>query len=128
MEYLGTNSGLWAVTAGVYLSLMGPQGMYDLGYNMLNKANYLAGKIRQMRKAELKYKAGKNFNEVLIDFSKSGKTVQEINKALLARGIFGGYDLTGKISGMDNCALYCVTEKTSKKHIDTLIHALAEVL
>ena len=128
VEYLGTNSGLWAVTAGVYLSLMGPQGMYDLGYNMLNKANYLAGKIRQMRKAELKYKAGKNFNEVLIDFSKSGKTVQEINKALLARGIFGGYDLTGKISGMDNCALYCVTEKTSKKHIDTLIHALAEVL
>ncbi|MBC7325186.1 MAG: PLP-dependent transferase, partial [Moorella sp. (in: Bacteria)] len=32
-EYLGTNTGLWAITAGVYLALMGPKGMEDLGRN-----------------------------------------------------------------------------------------------
>ena len=30
-EYFGTETGLWGITAGVYLASMGPQGMYELG-------------------------------------------------------------------------------------------------
>mgnify|MGYP007133692632 CR=1 FL=1 len=30
-EYFGTETGLWGITAGVYLASMGPVGMYELG-------------------------------------------------------------------------------------------------
>ena len=30
-EFVGTAAALWGITAGVYLALMGPQGMKDIG-------------------------------------------------------------------------------------------------
>ena len=49
-------------------------------------------------------------------------------KALLARGIYGGKDLTREFPALGNSALYCVTEIHTKEDIDTLVHALTEVL
>ena len=34
-EWVGTAAGLWGITAGVYLALMGPQGMTELGERMM---------------------------------------------------------------------------------------------
>ncbi len=34
-EWVGTAAALWGIAAGVYLALMGPQGMADLGETLL---------------------------------------------------------------------------------------------
>ena len=68
------------------------------------------------------------FKEFIIDFAASGKTVAEVNAALLANGIFGGKDLSGEFPEFGQSALYCVTEIHGKKEIDRLVDSLAEVL
>lgn len=128
VEYLGTNSGLWAITAAVYLSLMGPEGMYELGIDILSKSKYLGNEVNKLGSVNLKFKDGVNFSEVVIDFSKSGKSVDQINKALLEKGIFGGLNLSNISKELENCLLVCVTEKTKKEHIDMLIKELSNII
>lgn len=68
------------------------------------------------------------FKEFVIDFTETGKTVEEINKALLAKGIFGGKDLSKEFPNLGQSALYCVTEVHMKEDLDTLAAAIAEVI
>ena len=37
-EWVGTASALWGITAGVYLALMGPQGMKEIGEGILYRS------------------------------------------------------------------------------------------
>jgi glycine dehydrogenase subunit 1 len=69
-----------------------------------------------------------HFKEFVVNFDDTGKTVTEINKALLARDIFGGHDLSGDFPALGQSALYCVTEAHSKSDIDRLVSTLEEVL
>ena len=90
-EYVGTQTALWGITAGVYLSLMGPKGMQEIGETILQKAAYARSVLAAIPGVQIRFPG---FNEFVVDFNDTGKTVAEINKALLARGIFGGHDLS----------------------------------
>jgi glycine dehydrogenase subunit 1 len=39
-EWVGTAAALWGITAGVYLALMGPQGMLEIGEGIMTRAKY----------------------------------------------------------------------------------------
>ena len=69
-----------------------------------------------------------SFKEFVIDFSESGKSVMQINQALLKEGIFGGKDLTDEFEEFSNCALCCITETHTKENFDQLISALEKIL
>ena len=58
VEYLGTCVGLWAVTAATYLAVMGPDGMRELGENILFKSNYARKKLAQLPNVKLPMTAG----------------------------------------------------------------------
>lgn len=128
VEYLGTNSGLWAITAAVYLSVMGPEGMYEIGKNMVSKISYFKTKLSEIDGLNIKFKRGANFNEVVIDFKCTGKQVKLINEMLLKKGIIGGKDLSGHIDGFSECALYCVTELTKKTDIDLVCKYIKQII
>jgi glycine dehydrogenase subunit 1 len=64
----------------------------------------------------------------VVDFNKTGKKVAEINRALLAKGIFGGKDLSREFPWLGESALVCVTEVHTQAEIDLLVSALQEVL
>ena len=106
--------------AAVYLSLMGPKGMKELGQLILQNALYAQKRMASLPGVRLKFRST-NFKEFVVDFSAAGKSVAQINKALLEKGIFGGKDLTSEFPELKNCALYCVTDMHSKSDIDTLI-------
>ena len=81
-EYFGTETGLWGITAGVYLASMGPQGMYELGETIIQNVNYAIGKLSEISGIRANVFANSNFQEFVVDFTqKPGKTVQEINQA-----------------------------------------------
>ena len=128
VEYLGTCVGLWTVTAAVYLALMGPEGMRELGENILYKSNYAQKKLAGLKGVTMPYAGSHSFMEFVLNFDGTGKTVAEINKALLAKHIFGGYDLSREMPQLGQSMLVCVTEKTALSDIDKLADALAEIL
>ena len=128
VEYLGTCVGLWTVTAAVYLALMGPEGMRELGENILYKSNYAQKKLAGLKGVTMPYAGSHSFMEFVLNFDGTGKTVAEVNKALLAEHIFGGYDLSREMPQLGQSMLVCVTEKTALSDIDKLADALAEIL
>ncbi len=126
-EYVGTQTALWGITAGVYLATMGPKGMQEVGETIMQNAQYAAKKASELEKVSLKFTTP-FFEEFIQHFTEPGKTVAEINRELLARHIFGGKDLSGDFPELGQCAMYCVTEIHTKEDIDTLIGALKEIL
>ena len=126
-EYVGTQTALWGITAGVYLATMGPQGMQEVGETIMQNAQYAAKQLAALPNVSLRFSAP-FFKEFVLDFSKTGKTVAEINKALLEKHIFGGKDLSRDFPALGQCAMYCVTEVHTKEDIDTLVSALSEIL
>ncbi|WP_373600550.1 aminomethyl-transferring glycine dehydrogenase subunit GcvPA [Paraclostridium bifermentans] len=126
-EFVGTQSALLGITAGVYLSLMGPYGMKEVGQTIMQNSQYAAKKLSEIDGVNLKFNSP-FFKEFILDFNSTNKTVKEINEALLKKNIFAGKDLSSDYSELGQCALYCVTEIHNKEMIDTLVEELKEVL
>jgi len=119
---------LWAITAGVYLALMGPQGMTEVGQAITQRVRYAIQTLSKIKNVSIQFPRAAHFREFIVDFSQGTKPVAEINRALLERGIFGGYDISGAFPQFQNHAVYCFTEIHTKEDIDTLEENLAEVL
>lgn len=127
-EYVGTQTGLLGITAGVYLSLMGPNGMYELAQNIMQKSQYAIAELSAIKGVKGSRFHNVGFKEFVVDFSATGKTVKEINAKLLEKGIFGGKDLSKEFPELGESALYCVTEVHLKQDIDALVNALKEIV
>lgn len=127
-EYVGTQTALLGITAGVYLSLLGPKGMEELGRNIVQKSAYAISQLSKLPGVDGCKLAAPVFKEFVVDFNGTGKTVKEINRELLAKGIFGGKDLSEEFPEMGQAALYCVTEVHLKKDLDRLVQALNDIL
>lgn len=126
-EWVGTASALWGITAGVYLALMGPQGMVEIGEGIMQRAEYAMRKLSQVPEMKIRFN-GIHFQEFVVDMNGTGQTVKSIHKKLLERGIFGGKDLSDEFPALGQCALYAVTEIHSQADIDRLAETLQEVL
>lgn len=127
-EFVGTQTALWGITAGVYLSLMGPKGMYELGQNIMQKSQYSIQELNKIKGVKGSKFNSINFKEFVVDFNDTGKTVEEINEKLLKKGIFGGKDLSKDFPELGQCGLYCVTEIHLKEDIDILIDSIKEII
>ncbi|MCK4556561.1 MAG: aminomethyl-transferring glycine dehydrogenase subunit GcvPA [Candidatus Aminicenantes bacterium] len=127
-EFVGTHTALCGITAGVYLSLMGPKGLQELGQTIMQRSQYAMKKLSEIKGVKAPFFALPHFKEFVVDFRKTGKTVQEINECLLERNIFGGFDLSSEFPELENCVLFCVTEIHARDDIDSLVHALKECL
>ncbi len=127
-EWVGTAAALWGITAGVYLALMGPQGMLELGEGIMTRTKYAMQRIDTIPGVRAPHFQGVHFQEFVVNFDQTGKTVAEINQALLSRKIFGGKDLTSEFPELGQSALYCFSEIHSKADIDKLVSTLGEVV
>ncbi len=107
---------------------MGPQGMAEIGEGIVLRARYAAAQIGQIPGVKIPFLQSPHFKEFVVNFDGTGRTVAEINRALLARGILGGKDLSRRVPELGQSALYCVTEVHTKDDIDRLVGALKEVL
>ncbi len=126
-EYFGTGSGLWAITAAVYLSLLGPQGIREIGETILYRTKYAMQTLSKVKGLVVNKFGGYNFREFMVNFDQIGLKVQDVNKKLLEHGILGGYDLSVVFPLLGESALYCVTEATSTDDIDKLAVTLSEI-
>lgn len=124
-EYFGTETGLWCITAAVYLSLMGPKGMRELGEAILQKCHYAEKTLSGIPGITVNPFGAQNFQEFIVNFDGLGLSVAEVRKRLLAKHIFCGADLSKAFPALGQSALFCVTELTSCDDIDRLKEALS---
>lgn len=126
-DFVGTATALFGITAGVYLALMGPHGMKELGEGIMQRVSYATDEISKIKNVKLAYE-GFNFKEFVLDFNQAGKSVDEINQELKSKGVFGGINLSKDFPELGESALYCITEVHTKEDIDKLISGLKEIL
>jgi glycine dehydrogenase subunit 1 len=127
-EWVGTASALFGITAGVYLALMGPKGMQEIGEGILQRARYAMLRLSEIPGVKAPVFSSTHFREFAVNFDGTGKSVEEINKALLDKKIFGGVDLSRDFPGLGESALYCVSEVHAQADIDTLVEALTDIV
>ena len=127
-EFVGTSAALWGITAAVYLALMGPQGMREIGESIMLRSHYAMRKLAELKGIRCPVFKSPHFKEFVVNFDTSGKSVSEINQQLLTKGIYGGVDLSQHFPELGNSALYCITEIHMKEDIDRLVKVLEEVL
>lgn len=126
-EFTGTQNNLWMAPVAVYLSLMGPQGMAEVGDTIMTNRKYMEHLLKAIPGVSLRFGAP-CFKEFVVDFNATGKTVAAINELLLDYEIFGGVDLAADFPALGQCALYCATELSTKEAMDKLAAALKAVV
>jgi glycine dehydrogenase subunit 1 len=125
-DWTGNSTYQHATAGAAYLALMGPRGIRELGEVILQRAHYAARAIDALDGISVPRACG-IFKEFVVNFDGTGRTVAEVNDALLDRGIFGGIDLSRTFGDLGQSALYCVTEVHTQADIDRLVTALREV-
>ena len=126
-DWVGTVSGLWTITASVYMALMGPGGFRDVGQTVMQKSHYAAKILSGLTGVKILF--GEHFfKEFVVNFDGAGKAVRKVNEELVKFGIFGGKDISDDFPELGNSALFCVTEVHTLEDIHRLTDALKEVL
>lgn len=118
-----SNQMLCALTASIYLAVMGKQGLKEVAQQSLQKAHYLAEGISRVKGLRLRYPNTPFFNEFAVDGEKDAAV---IGAALKKRGIMGGVRLS-RFNKEDSGALWCATELNTREEIDAALCALEEV-
>jgi glycine dehydrogenase subunit 1 len=125
-EYTGTTQNLWAIAAAVYLSLLGPQGLAELGEGLMQRAAYAAARFAEVPGVTVPLDSTP-FKEIVVSLEGTGRRVREVEQALRAQGIFPGVDIT-EHAGLGPALLVCTTEVHTRADIDRLVDAVAEVV
>jgi glycine dehydrogenase subunit 1 len=102
--------------------------MVEIGEGIMLRSRYAMLEMDRVKGVRAPVFQSPHFKEFVVNFDGTGRTTAEINRALLARGIFGGKDLTEEFPELGHSALYCVTEVHTKDDVDRLVNALKEVV
>lgn len=127
-DFIGTTTALWGIAAGVYLALMGPKGMRELGEGIMQRVSYATKLISKIKGVKIQLSRSTCFKEFIVNFDGTGKSVAEINEGLLDRHIFGGKDISKEFPQYGQSALFCITEVHTKDDIKQLALAIEQII
>ena len=111
-----TNQTLNAVGSTIHLSWLGPEGLYEIGYQAIQKASYMKQLLLDNNFNVLNHTS--SLREFLVE---TKRPAEEVILNMGPKGFLAGikYD--------DNKILVAVTEKRTKTQIDNYVQSLAEV-
>ena len=119
-----TNQALCALRATIFLETLGREGLRDLAWQNIQKANYALEKLSQVKGIKRKF-SGNIFNEFVIELSAD---MAKVDNALREKRVIPGLKIGEFYPGLGNCLLVCVTETHKKEEIDQLASFLEEAL
>ncbi len=114
-----TNQMLCALTALVYLSLMGKEGLREVAHQATQKAHYLAQRLTELPGVRLAYQ-GPFFREFVLEFAQV--PARQVRDALLKHGVVFGHPVA------EHRLLVAVTEKRTREEMDFVVDRLQEVV
>ncbi len=119
-----SNEALCALSATIYLALLGPEGLKEAAECCVDKAHRLAENIAALPGFSLRFD-GPFFNEFVVD---GPVPAEKIRKALLKDSLLAGVPLGRTHKDMKNSLLVCVTESRTEEELDRLVSALGRFL
>jgi glycine dehydrogenase subunit 1 len=122
-----SNEALCAVASAVYMALLGPQGLRELGETIMYRANYAMRLLSSIKGVKTPVFKSVHFKEFTVNFDGAGLSVKEVNEKLLKMGVHGGKDISREFPELGQTALYCVTEIHSKEDIELLAKSLERI-
>jgi glycine dehydrogenase subunit 1 len=120
-----SNEALCALTALIYVSLMGKDGLKKTAQLCADKASYAYQRLTAIPGVKPRFRSKWVFNEMVLDLPCDAATV--IGK-LIEKGYAAGFPLSRYYDGMDNSILIAVTEKRTKQEIGMLAEELEAIL
>ena len=116
-----TNQTLLALAGLVHLSLLGPQGLRELGETCMALSAYAKERLADAG-LEPVFPDKATFKEFAVH---TGRNAREALAAARANGVYAGYPLGRDYAGLDDALLVAVTEKRTVDEIDRLVEALS---
>ncbi|MGD0078126.1 MAG: aminomethyl-transferring glycine dehydrogenase subunit GcvPA [Sedimentisphaerales bacterium] len=120
-----SNEALCAMTALVYITLMGKEGLRQTAQLCADKASYAYSRLTAIPGVKPHFGAKWFFNEFVLDLPKDAA---DVIVKLIEKGFAAGFPLSRYYPGMKNSMLVCVTEKRTKQQIGMFAEALESVL
>jgi glycine dehydrogenase subunit 1 len=120
-----SNEALCALTALVYLSLLGKEGLRQTAQLCMDKAGFAYQRLTAIPNVKPHFKSKWFFNEFVLDLPcDAAETIGR----LIEKGFAAGFPLSRYYEDMNNSILICVTEKRTSQEIDMLAEALESIL
>ncbi len=116
-----TNQTLLALAGLVHLSLLGPNGLREVGETCMALAGYAKERLAASG-LELAFPEETTFKEFAV---RTGRPALEALARARAKGVYAGYPLGRDYGGLDDALLVAVTEKRTVEEIDRLAEALS---
>jgi len=123
-----SNEALCAVASAVYMALLGPQGLRELGETIMYRANYVMRLLSRIKGVKAPVFKSVHFKEFTVNFDSAGLSVKTVNERLLGMGVHGGKDISREFPELGQTGLYCVTEVHSKEDIELLAKSLEKIV
>ncbi|MEA2070100.1 MAG: aminomethyl-transferring glycine dehydrogenase subunit GcvPA [Asgard group archaeon] len=120
-----TNQSLLAFGAGVYLSLLGYEGLKGTAEYCTTAAHYVANKIDALANFDAPFFSGAFYNEFV--FRVKNSSIENVLQKLQEINVIGGYSIKHYYPDFGEAALCCVTEMNTKEEIDTFLKQLAKI-
>ncbi len=120
-----SNHALRTLYAATYLSLVGPEGLREIGENNISKSHYLLERLEKTGHFKRKF-SGEFFNEFVVE---TDLNIFKLKRKLLKNNIIGPLDL-GMFGGTKsrlkkllskNDLLFCTTEANTAEDIERLL-------
>jgi len=134
-----TNQGLVVTASTIHMAIMGATGLENTAAACFANNNMLVEKLTAIDGVK-KVFAATHFHETVLQFDglQAGIAVADIPvtiipvtnilKALMEKGILGGYDLSLDYPELGSAILVCTTEMRNEQDIDSYAKAMQEVL
>jgi glycine dehydrogenase subunit 1 len=119
-----TNQGLLMTAATVYMSLMGPEGLERVASASHARTRDLVAALTRVKGVRTAFNSF-YFHEAVVVLD---RPVAPVLKALAARNIFGGFDLSADYPELGHALLVCATETKTQADIETYASALGEAM
>ena len=136
VEWVGTAAALWGITAGVYLALMGPHGMTQLGDIVAAQTRYAIDRLAAVPGITVHHANSPHWREFMITYD--NLTTAEVNAKMLDEDIYCGAKAEDLLSSersvgahghsLEASSIICITELHSSDDIDELAAALERIM
>ena len=118
-----SNQALSAITAAVYLSLLGPEGIAHLGKIILQLRGYAEKQLNAIDGVKAPFFDAPHFKEFMVTIEHAKHSVRSVLQRIQQEQVLAGIPLDASFPDFGQTALVCVTERHSQEQIDHLVDA-----
>lgn len=119
-----SNQNLLALRSTIFMSLIGRDGLVNMAELCFNKSEYLKEQLSTIKGVSI-CNTQPTFNEFVI---RTPLSADDLLAKLSDKGFYAGINLSALYENRNNEVLISVTEKRTKEEMDSLVHAIGDVL